>query len=409
MSPGNPFRHHIALWARFRDDIYCAWTSTLDELLLFHQWLNQLELKFTFTIEHSREKIVFLDSVVYSKEDSFVVQTGLSSKLSDTHAYLLPTSCHPAHICKNIPRGVMKRVRRYCSEEHVKLATFAEYKGHLLRRDHNEAGIDEAIKLAEDTPRDSLIDKTPHASTSSRKYPLIMKFNPRLPPMAKFIRQHLHVLELTPETSDMFNKSSLFVSYKMEKNVLSLITRNKFKPSPQAAIPAATESSGRADWGCFSCGKCTMCKNFLVPSKTFSSSKTPQTFLIKSHITCETENIIYMIRDKICPDIFYIGYSEDSMKVRWRNHKSHIKLGVKSCEIASHFKHLCNSVHKLDKSTQAIYTSQLSMHLDLIILESVEPLEGRDMKKYLLEREAFWQATMKASRMFGGLNKRSNR
>jgi hypothetical protein len=56
-----------------------------------------------------------------------------------------------------------------------------------------------------------------------------MKFNPRLPFMSRSISRHLHVLELT---KTLFNKSSLFVSYNMEKNMLSMITSNKFRSDP---------------------------------------------------------------------------------------------------------------------------------------------------------------------------------
>ena len=54
------------------------------------------------------------------------------------------------------------------------------------------------------------------AATGNTHYPLIVKFNPR--------RENLHILELTPETNMLFNGDSLFVSYKMESNIKSLIT-----------------------------------------------------------------------------------------------------------------------------------------------------------------------------------------
>ena len=116
-----------------------------------------------------------------------------------------------------------------------------------------------------------------------------------------------------------------------------------------------------------------------------------------------------MIVDTICKDIFYIGYSESDMTERWRNHKSHIKVGHKSCEIATHFKSLSKSTHKLDTTSQALFTSQLSKHLEVYLIESVEVIPGRDTKAFLKQREDFWQATLKATNFYGGLNKRSNR
>ncbi|KAL5247624.1 hypothetical protein ACHWQZ_G019491 [Mnemiopsis leidyi] len=87
-----------------------------------------------------------------------------------------------------------------------------------------------------------LVEKEDNYPSAPRKqFPLVIKFNPRLPPMSKFINRHLNVLELTNQTKSLFNKSSLFVSYRMEKNILNMITSNKFKSdSPVVASPASS-------------------------------------------------------------------------------------------------------------------------------------------------------------------------
>ena len=116
-----------------------------------------------------------------------------------------------------------------------------------------------------------------------------------------------------------------------------------------------------------------------------------------------------MIRDKVCKDVFYVGYTEGNMKTRWSNHKSHIKMNKKTCEIATHFSRLSNSVHKLNKASHAEYSTSLSEQLEVILIESVAPIPGIDMKKHLLDRETYWQGALKATKLFGGINKRSNR
>ena len=40
----------------------------------------------------------------------------LYTKPTDTHQYLLPTSCHPKHFCKNVPYSLALRLRRICSD-----------------------------------------------------------------------------------------------------------------------------------------------------------------------------------------------------------------------------------------------------------------------------------------------------
>ncbi len=192
-----------------------------------------------------------------------------------------------------------------------------------------------------------------------------------------------------------------------------MITRNKFKTSesvPGLMKSEEVENDVSLEWGCFACDKgCTVCKNFLVVGKTFTSPNTTQTFQIKSRIDCNSKGVIYLIIDKKRKNIFYLGYTEDTIKVRWRNHKSHIKVGKKSCEIASHFVSTASSVHNVDKSNQARYTSQLSEHLSVQLIEHVEPQPGQDMTELLLQREAFWQGELKSTTLYGGINKRTTR
>ena len=56
-----------------------------------------------------------------------------------------------------------------------------------------------------------------------------MKFNPRLPPMSKFISKHKHVLQVTDQTKSLFSNSAVFASSKMGRNILSMICKNQFR------------------------------------------------------------------------------------------------------------------------------------------------------------------------------------
>jgi len=410
----NPFFHLVDDWSRFRDDIMCMWKGSVEELQEFHTWINNLHPRLKFTMEYSTSSIVFLDLRVSTGGP--MVLTQMYSKSSDTHAYLMPESCHPTHVCRNIPKGVMKRVKRNCTEESTCEEGFLEYKQHLLNRGYDSSLVDQAIQDARATPRDQLLGMVENDTSlpAKKQFPLVMKFNPRLPPMSRFIHQHLHVLELTERTKSLFNKKSMFVSYKMEKNILSMTTCNKFKeePSPSSGAPliSAPTQPDDPNWGCHHCQKsCTLCKNFLREARTFTSPKTSQTFKIRSHIDCNTKNVIYLILDLKCTDIFYIGYTTDCMAVRWRNHKSHIKKSIKSCELASHFVSLSSTTHKIDKSSQATFTSELKEHLAIILIESVIPKTGLDVETILKEREDFWQGALKSTPLFGGINKRSNK
>ena len=91
------------------------WTGGIDQLTQFMTWLNGIcqSLKFTYT--HSPEGVEFIDLFVYVA-DNFI-HTKLFSKKSDTHCYLIPTSCHKDHAVQNISFGVARRVRQNNSED----------------------------------------------------------------------------------------------------------------------------------------------------------------------------------------------------------------------------------------------------------------------------------------------------
>jgi hypothetical protein len=128
----------------------------------------------------------------------------------------------------------MKRVKRNCTEQEACDRGYKDFKHHLKKRGYEDGLIQKAIEEAEATSRDELlgfIEKKNNTSAPHKQFSLVMKFSPRLLFMSRSISRHLHVLELTNQTKTLFNKSSLFVSYKMEENILSMITSNKFRSS----------------------------------------------------------------------------------------------------------------------------------------------------------------------------------
>ena len=87
----------------------------LEKLNEFLVWINSIHPNIKFTMSYSTDGTAYLDILTYVKDSK--ICTTLYIKPSDTHAYLKPTSCHPKHVCKNIPHGEAQRIRKICSEE----------------------------------------------------------------------------------------------------------------------------------------------------------------------------------------------------------------------------------------------------------------------------------------------------
>ena len=67
-----------------------------------------------YQVHHSTEQINFLDVTV--KNNGGELYTTVFSKPTNSHLYLNPTSSHPVHLIKNIPKGQLTRLRRICSD-----------------------------------------------------------------------------------------------------------------------------------------------------------------------------------------------------------------------------------------------------------------------------------------------------
>ena len=153
---------------------------------------------------------------------------------------------------------------------------------------------------------------------------------------------------------------------------------------------------------------CALCNLYVSPTKIATSYNTNNTYKIKGTITCDSEYIIYQIKDSICK-IDYVGYSTE-IKRRWSNHKSHIKKYIKSCELSTHINFGAPDKHPLNRSTQAMYDKDLSSQLSVIFLEEVTIDPSWNYEQILEKMEAreyHWQCQLKVINSLGGICKRT--
>ena len=100
-------------WKRFIDDIHFLWISTSRNLSLFQTLINTRHPTIKYTFNSSQDNVQFLD--IQITQNNTQLETKIYSKPTDSHAYLLPTSCHPKHTFTGIPYSQALRVIRNCS------------------------------------------------------------------------------------------------------------------------------------------------------------------------------------------------------------------------------------------------------------------------------------------------------
>ena len=363
---------------------------------------------------------------VYSNENG-ILQTKLYSKPSDTHCYLVPSSCHRTHIVENIPYNTARRVLINNSETQNYTGDKEVYSGHLVARGYNPEFVREAFEKAEKLDRSSLY-AVREDKENKLCLPLVVDTNPALPNMTKIINQYKYILNLDSKLSKVIPSSSIFVSHRSAKTLKDLLISSKIPNNPNnssSIVPnntnniadpnnmmisnSSSDSKSTDSNGIKSCNKCYLCRNYLQVCDHFTSFHTEQMFKHKSMLGCDTECIIYMC-ECISHKVSYTGYTITNMKTRFSNNKSHIKNKNASCEFVKHF---ITTEHKdIDFSSRKNYDQSLSKHIRIIILEKVDVDIGasREQKEAKCEeREGYWQTQLKTLQTYGGLNVRDNR
>ena len=89
------------LYLRFIDDIFIIWVGTLDQLLEFTQWINEVHPSIKFDFKFSNKEIKFLDTVVH-KTPAGKLETKLYTKDIERQPYLHHKSEHPESLKRNI-------------------------------------------------------------------------------------------------------------------------------------------------------------------------------------------------------------------------------------------------------------------------------------------------------------------
>ena len=399
------------LFLRYRDDIFILYDLShgVEELRKFFDFCNKYHpgIRFTMT-EPSTEGKEFLNTFVSRKNG--ILATKPFSKECDSHCYLLPSSCHPLHTIRNIPYGIAHNAYKISSDPESYEAAKLEYSSYIRDRGYNDEIIEESFAKVEKLDRHKLVFDRKEISTfgNKRNYPLVCDFNPSLPPVGKFIHKYKYILKLDEELCKVIDPDKIFVSYRGNKTIKDLLVPSKLKASTNDHHNDQTSASNIPKFGCFKCGKtCKLCNDFLDSPSMITSFHTDQEFPFKHKLNCKVPNLIYKIDDLQCNKTS-IGSSVEITR-RWRNHKSHIRKSVKSCEIASHF----SSMHSLDKEGPIdIFDDQLKKVLRVTLIDHVD-MEGvtcdQTRTRLLKEREEFWQHQLKSLETHGGFNKRGAR
>ena len=388
------YTYHLQplLFVRYIDDIFMLWQHGIDELEIFHEYLNSRVPTITFTKEHSNTNVAFLDVMVRNINSK--LETDLYSKPTDSHDYLLYSSAHPQRCKDSIPYSQFLRIRRLCSrmedyEKHV-----LDLSLHFRRRQYPEELILDAAILARQLDRQKLLyPVAKETSEEKEKVFLITTFHPSDNTVREIVRKNWDILGQSAHTEYIYKKK-LVVGYKRPKNLrdtlvnagiprlpgdekfdphyvppvtnsISLIEINTvpvdaapqrqssitdfFTRAPktqdgltQVNIPVPRVIAPRLGTdprkrGLKHCSRnyCRYCPK-LNKTGTITSTKTGETFSCMKNISCRSSNLIYCITCTRC-GLQYVGQTLLRIKDRFKAHFYSIEKPDLLQVVARHF------------------------------------------------------------------------
>ena len=137
---------------------------------------------------------------------------------------------------------------------------------------------------------------------------------------------------------------------------------------------------------------------------------TKEVYNINQTINCTDKHVIYVISDLVCKKQS-VGSTDDTMRIRFANHKSHIKKKADTCRVAIHYNEATDK-HKFRIDSQADYDATLALELKVTLIDKVmpEPWDtSESITRKLIAKEAYWQHQLKTFETDGGLNVRNER
>ena len=360
------FKIQPILFFRYLDDIFFIWTGTKEELLEYETYLNSLIPGIKITLEYSKVSANFLDTTIYKNttNDITTLQTRVYFKPTDTHQLLHTTSFHPKHTCRGILKSQLIRFKRISSSWNDYLNTARILFHSLKDRGYAWSHMWDMLKTVWFS-----VDQQNNSKVNPKEpLPIVLQYNSLGIKIAKKYRETLN-------KNIFFDKFQLINAYKNHPSLRHRLVRSELKPPVLDSNSTRTETQNTQHFNTFSqCNRpdCPTCKYHTSTSSRFTSSTFASSHHVLGHMTCRTNNIIYLITCTRC-NIQYVGETGRCLSERLTDHRSNIKNNKKT-PIAIHFS---KPEHSVIKDLKAIVIEKIT--------DTCNSLQKRK------QQEALWQ------------------
>ena len=336
----------LNLFLRYMDDGIVALPPSID-IKFFEDSLQSMDPNISFTLEEATvsvndiggksQVLNYLDVNVIMQKDG-MVETDVYYKETNSHDYLDFFSHHPNHTKENIPYNLAKRILVFCSNEETEKLRLKELKQWLINCNYPEQLIDRKFHCAR--------LQGPANKSEGHVFPIVSTYysNYDVDNISKTANSLLSNLK-SNHLQTVFEDCKIISSYRQPPNLLLQLTNSSFESAPEAIVAKKP--------GLYKCNsnRCELCKLKYIQECTSFNTSNGYKWTIKSHINCNSQNVLYFLKCTSCEKVTYTGKT-NNLRLRMNNHRSSAQSG-KGTDIFDNHVFECRQRLKVD--TQPLF------------------------------------------------------
>jgi hypothetical protein len=179
-------------------------------------------IKFTSEFDYEENSTTFLDTKITIIDGKLT--SDLFKKPTHRAQYLLSSSCHPSHICDNIPYSLALRLVKICSTKTALDKRLAELKDMLLSCGYRRRSIAHSIQKAKRMTRSQALERVEKKPMERVVFALTL--SPHLPSVSHIINKHWRYMTMNPLMKKIFPQPPM-VSFRQPPNLKRTLCRAK--------------------------------------------------------------------------------------------------------------------------------------------------------------------------------------
>ena len=127
------------------------------------------------------------------------------------------------YLKNSLPYSQALRRRRICTKDDELHSNCKQMEEHFLRRGYHKENLQDQIRKAILTPRDTTLKKV--TKEQSKRIPLVTMFNSTLPQIGKILRERWDILNIKPKLKKLFSEPPI-IAFGRCKNLREMIGSN---------------------------------------------------------------------------------------------------------------------------------------------------------------------------------------